>query len=111
MNQNNILSEISNKIVDWIMAQKCRTEISLNEIFTLIYEKEGYRWIRHEEKGWVSSNDNGATYLITDWDLFGILEEVESILTVNKRQLDFSQWDNMCAGLPYNLPFVIRNKD
>lgn len=111
MNQNTIKNEISNKIVEWIMNQKCGTEISLNEIFTKIYEKEGYQWIRHDEKGWVSSNDNGVTYLIEEWDLFGILEEVESILIVNKRQLDFSKWDNMCAGLPYNLEFVIRKID
>ena len=111
MNQSNIKNEISNKIVEWIMDQPCGTEISLNKIFTQIYAKEGYQWIRHDEKGWVSSNDNGVSYLIEDWDLFEILEEVESILTFNKRQLDFSKWDNMCVGLPYNVPFVIRNKD
>ncbi len=111
MKQGNITSEISNRVVDWIMSQPCGTEISLREIFNQIYAKEGFRWIRHEEKGWVSSNDNGATYLIADWDLFGILKEVESILTVNKRQLDFSKWHNMYVGLPYNLTFVIRNKD
>ena len=111
MNQNDIMNEISNKIVEWIMTQPSGKEISLSEIYTQIYEKEGYQWIRHDKKGWVSSNDNGVTYLIENRELCGILIEVERILMVNERWLDFSKWNNIYAGLPYDLAFVIRNKE
>ena len=108
MCEEKVISEISNKIVDWLMSQPYGTEISLSEICDQIYMKEGYKWIRHKKKGWVSSKDDGKTYLIEDMEFFGILNKVEDTLKTKERYLDFSKWDNMYVGLPYNIPFVIR---
>ena len=102
--------EIVEKVFECLMAQPYGTKISLREAYETVYSKEGYVWVRHESKGWVSSNNGGKTYLIEDMDLFEILNEVEIKLKEKNRILDFSEWENMCVGLPYNLQFVITRK-
>lgn len=102
--------EIAEKVFSWLMEQPIGKEISLREAFEKVYYDEGYRWVRHESRGWVSSKDDGKTYLIEDMDLFDVLDSVEKKMNAEKRILDFGKWENQCVGVPYNLPFVIREE-
>lgn len=102
------IAEVTEKVFLWLVEQPIGTEISLREAYEEVYKSDGYEWVQHPKKGWVSSKDNGLTYLIEDMDLFEILGCVRSKLKERKRILDFSRWNNMCVGVPYNLPFVIR---
>jgi len=102
--------EIAEKVFCWLMEQPIGTEISLREAFEKAYSDEGYTWVRHESRGWVSSKDGGKTYIIEDMDLFDVLATVKKKMKAEKKILDFSKWDNQCVGVPYNLPFVIREE-
>ena len=42
-----------------------------------------------------------------DSDLFDILDQMTNMLK-DKRKLDFSRYDDMFVGLPYNLDFTVR---
>lgn len=101
---------IIQRVFEYLMTQPYGTIISLSEAYERVYAKEGYTWVRQEGKGWVSSKDGGKTYLIEDMDLFEILYEVENKMKEENRILDFSYWNNMYAGLPYHLTFVITKK-
>lgn len=56
--------EIVEKVFCWLMEQPIGTEISLREAFEKAYSDEGYTWVRHESRGWVSSKDGGKKYII-----------------------------------------------
>jgi len=51
--------------------------------------------------------DGGATFAIEDSDQFDVLDQVTKMLD-GQRVLDFSQYDGMIVGLPYNLKFTVR---
>lgn len=104
------INEIVYRIVDFLLEQPYGTEISIREAYGKVFGEEGYEWIRHNRKGWVSSSDGGKTYLIEDMELFSVLEKVEKMMKSEGRVFDFSKWDDMAVGLPYNIEFVIREK-
>lgn len=102
------IAEVTEKVYLWLLEQPIGTEVSLREAYENVYKADGYEWVQYPKKGWVSSKDGGNTYLIEDADLFEILGCVRKKLKEEKRTLDFSKWYNMCVGVPYNLPFVIK---
>lgn len=104
------IEEVVWNIVDFLLVQSFGTEISIREAYDTVYAEEGYQWVQFDGKGWVSSKDGGKTYLIEDMDLFDVLAAVKKELKQEGRILDFSQWEDQCVGVPYNLEFVLREK-
>ena len=59
------------------------------------------------DTGWVWTNDHGKTYALRDMDKMKVLTLVEKQLR-SEFKLDFSRYEGLAVGLPYNIQFVIR---
>ena len=83
-------------------------KISIHEMVGDIYVHRGDTYMHvNVHKGYVWTKDGGATYAIRDWDQFEVLKEVKEKLK-GKVCLDFSEYDGLAGGLPYNLHFTVR---
>lgn len=84
------------------------SKASIARLVQLHYELLGYE-SRHlginHGYGWTT--DSGKTYGIASGDLFEVLDCIMKKLE-GKRVLDFSEYENMIVGLPFNLNFTIR---
>jgi len=98
------------KVSYYLLGLPFGTEISLKNAVEKAYEDDGCAWVYVDGKGFVFSADKGETHLIIEDDLFDILPMVEKDLKREDRILDFSKYDDQVVGLPYNIPFVIRQK-
>ena len=56
------------------------------------------------------TKDSGKTYVIASSDLFEVLDCIMKKLE-GKRVLDFSEYEDMIVGLPFNLNFTIREAE
>ena len=83
---------IADQVYQKIMLLDEGTETSISDIVRELYKE----------------NDYGVEQ--DNVDLWAVMDIVEEKLD-GKRVLDFSKWNGIMAGLPYNLPFVIRNAD
>ncbi len=67
--------------------------------------------LRECEDGTVTSTSELAKQLgYKDMDLFEVHSALVSSAKANKITLDFSAYDNEVIGLPYNIPFTVKNK-
>ena len=86
------------------------TEISIGDIVREYLKSKQYSLVYIDNKyGWIWTKDNGLTYIIKDSDLFKVMDIVEKKLS-KLRILDFSKYDSLYIGLPYNIPFIIKYK-
>lgn len=84
---------------------------SIAEIVGAWYQSHGYEWKHLDfDHGYVWTKDGGSTYAITDFDLFEVLDQVRRKLE-GVCVLDFSKYDGMVVGLPYNLFFTVRKEE
>ena len=100
--------ELSELVSQKILSLKLGTEISISEIVREYYAEQGYVFMdigNGEGYGW--SRDGGKTYVATDYDLFDVMEKTEKLIE-GKRYLDFSKFENMAVGLPFNIPSVVK---
>lgn len=103
-----IIRELVNIIYGRLVLMEKGTKISISKMVKDIYVPRGYSFMHvNVHKGYVWTKDGGATYAITDWDQFEVLEKVDEKLK-GKVRLDFSEYEGMAVGLPYNLHFTIR---
>ena len=103
------IDEIIQNISEYILKQPIGTEMSIRTILEKIYGYLGYQWIYYDERNdWIYSRKSDNACLIAESDLQKVLEEVKKVINRNKIELDFSKWENMYVGLPYNLEFFIR---
>ena len=99
---------VSHAAAELILSLPVGTETTIAQVIGYYCEELGYKWGRIEgvmDYGW--TKDGGKTFLIADDDLF----EVQRIVTgelAGRRELDNSKYAMMEVGLPYNIPFVIR---
>ena len=99
-----VVDVLERKILDMDIGERA----SINPMVYYHYSQLGY-----ERKhlgfsiGYALTRDEGKTYLLSDMDLMVVLEQLEKKLH-GERRLDFSAYDNLEVGLPYNLTFVIR---
>ena len=99
---------VSHAAAELILSLPEGTETTIAQVVGYYCEELGYKWGRIEgvmDYGW--TKDGGKTFLIADDDLF----EVQRIVTgelAGRRELDNSKYAMMEVGLPYNIPFVIR---
>ena len=84
------------------------SKASIARLVQLHYELLGYE-SRHlginQGNGW--TKDSGKTYGIASGDLFEVLDCIMKKLE-GKRVPDFSEYEDMIVGLPFNLNFTIR---
>ena len=107
-NKAQIIKELFRTVVEAIIELKEGDEASIAQLVGEWNRGQGYEFkhidIHH---GYVWTKDGGATFAIEDRDQFDILNQVTDMLK-GKRKLDFSKYDGMVVGLPYNLHFIVR---
>lgn len=99
---------VSQAAAEVILSLPVGTEATVAQVVGLHCEEIGYEWTRLDgvmDQGW--TKDGGKTYLITDNDLFEVQNNVIGEL-LGQRELDYSKYAMMEVGLPYDIPFVIR---
>lgn len=102
------IERLSEIVGQKILSLKVGTEISISEIVREYYAEQGYVLMDigdGEGYGW--SRDGGKSFVATDNDLFDVMDKTEKLIE-GKRYLDFSKFDNMAVGLPFNIPFVVK---
>ena len=106
-----ILNSLINVVCDTIRQMNDGDEASIARIASIHYEGLGYE-PKHVniDQGTVWTKDSGRTYVIKEFDLYNVLEEVEQRLA-DEIVLDFSAYKGKYVGLPFNLNFVVRHKN
>ena len=103
-----VIREVTDVLAETILKMEIGERASINPLVTYHYMKLGY-----EKKhlgihiGDALTKDGGETYLLKDMDLFDVMDRLEEKLK-GDRILDFSAYEDMVVGLPYNLTFVVR---
>ncbi|MBR2672628.1 MAG: hypothetical protein IKE27_10570 [Oscillospiraceae bacterium] len=87
------------------------SETSISKIVRDHYMSLGYEFIHGgTDTGYGFSDDGGKTFVLLDLDMFDVLDLVTKLLK-GQRILDFSEYFNAVVGMPYNIPFIIRESD
>ena len=105
-----ILNRLADTLCETILSMEIGSRTSIWRLVNRHYESLGYE-PRHLgiNLGWGWTKDSGKTYVVAGDDLFTVLALVTEKLE-GKRTLDFSEYENMVVGLPYNLDFTIRDR-
>ena len=105
-----ILTRLTDALCETILSMELGSKTSIGRLVKQHYESLGYE-PRHLgiNLGWGWTKDSGKTYVLAGDDLFTVLALVTEKLE-GKRTLDFSEYENMVVGLPYNLDFTIRDR-
>ena len=84
---------------------------SIAQIVGAWYQNHGYEWKHLDiDHGYAWTKDGGTTYALMDFDQFEVLDHVIKKLE-GVCVLDFSRYDGMDIGLPYNLHFTVRKDE
>ena len=87
---------IAQQAYEWLKKRRAKGEISTFEVLMKI---NGYKWGSKELKQ------------LEELDLFEIHGRLLRLIKKGKEYVaDFSAYEGMTVGLPYNIPFVFRKK-
>ena len=105
-----ILSRLIKYECEYIRQMKEGEEESFAHIANQYYEVLGYESMHLGiDIGYGWTKDSGTTYVIRSTDLFYVLDEVAKTLS-DEIDLDFSKYEGMVVGLPFNLQFTVKRK-
>ena len=108
VDKRKIIRELVTIISDRLLLMEKGAKISIREMVEDIYVPRGYVFMHvNVHKGYVWTKDDGATYAITDFEQFDVLNKVVEKIK-GKVTLDFSEYENQAVGWPYNLRFTIK---
>lgn len=101
-------AELVSYVCDEIRKLGDGAETSISILIHQYYTAAGYESMHlGPDTGWVWTNDHGKTYALRDMDKMKVLTLVEKQLR-SEFKLDFSRYEGLAVGLPYNIQFVIR---
>ena len=87
---------IAQQAYEWLKKRRATGEISTFEVLMKI---NGYMWGSKELEQ------------LEDLDLFEVHDRLLRLIKKgNEYVADFSAYEDMCVGLPYDIPFVFRKK-
>ena len=87
---------IAQKAYEWLKKRRAKSEISTSDV---VMKVMGLKWKDLDDF------DRADEFLMKADDALLLLIEKE-----NEYVADFSAYEDMCIGLPYNIPFVFRKK-
>ena len=103
-----ILNEISSKLYSVIRAMEDGSKASIGKLVSQLLSSRGYTYQSLDGingHGW--TKDDCKTFILNEMDLFDVLDKTESAL-YGDVSLDFSNYQDMIVGLPYNMQFTVR---
>lgn len=107
-NKKQTIEQLAERITAAILELLVGNEASIAQFIGAWYSGQGYEFKHiNVNHGYVWTKDGGATFAIEDSDQFDVLDQVTKKLD-GQRILDFSKYDDMVVGLPYNLHFTVR---
>ncbi|MBR2807349.1 MAG: hypothetical protein IKE18_11310 [Oscillospiraceae bacterium] len=110
-NRKDEIQRVAECVKEKILTLPLGAETAISEIVRDHYESLGYEFIHGGiETGYGFSRDGGKTFALLDMDMFNVLDLVTKLLR-GQRILDFSEYFNAVVGMPYNIPFIIRESD
>ena len=86
---------IAQQAYEWLKKRRAKGEISTFEVLMKI---NGYKWGSKELKQ------------LEELNLFEVHGRLLRLIKKKEYVADFSAYEDMCVGLPYNIPFVFRKK-
>ena len=87
---------IAKKAYEWLKKRRAKGEISTSNV---VLKVMGLKWKD------LNSFDKADEFLMkVDYALLSLIEKE------NEYVADFSAYEDMCVGLPYEIPFVFRKK-
>ena len=103
-----IIEKLSAAITEKILQMNIGSSDSIGRLASECYRALGYE-SKHLgiDLGYCWTKDEGKTYAIKEMDLFDVQDQVIRNLE-GKRTLDYSHYEDMVVGLPFNLRFIIR---
>ena len=102
-----ILDETSSKLYAAIRAMEDGSQASFGKLVSQLLSSRGYKYGQLDAlngHGW--TKDDGKTFILNEMDLFDVLDKTESAL-YGDVALDFSDYQDMIVGLPYNMQFTV----
>lgn len=107
-NRDQIIEDLVEKVAEYILNMDDGTEASITDIVNKLYISQGYEF-KHVDvhHGYVWTIDGGISFSLKEGDLFDVWDKVTDRLE-GQCELDFSKYDNMVVGLPYNLDFTVK---
>lgn len=105
-----IIERLSAAITEKILQMDIGSADSIGHLASEYYRALGYE-SQHLgiDLGYCWTKDGGKTYAIKEMDLFDVQDQVIQNLE-GKRTLDYSHYEDMVVGLPFNLRFIIREE-
>lgn len=106
-NKKQMIELLAERVTAAILELPLGSEASIAQLVGAWYSGQGYEF-KHIDvnHGYVWTKDGGATFAIEDSDQFDVLDQVTKMLD-GQRVMDFSKYDGMVVGLPYNLHFTV----
>ncbi len=102
---------LSEKIGERIKEMPTGSKSSISRLINGLLTKDGYENIHlGADVGRAWTKDGGKTYILSEDDLFSVLEETKKLLK-GSCVLDFSEYKNKIVGLPFNLSFTVKRKN
>lgn len=107
-NKKQTIEQLSERVASAILELPVGDEASIAQLVGAWYSEQGYEFMHIDvNHGYVWTKDGGATFAIEDSEQFDVLDRVTKKLD-GQRVLDFSKYDGIVVGLPYNLHFTVR---
>ena len=102
-----IIERLSAAITEKILQMNIGSSDSIGRLASECYRALGYE-SKHLgiDLGYCWTKDGGKTYAIKEMDLFDVQDQVIQNLD-GKRTLNYSHYEDMIVGLPFNLRFIL----
>ena len=102
-----IIERLSAAITEKILQMDIGSADSIGHLASEYYRALGYESIHLGiDLGYCWTKDGGKTYAIKEMDLFDVQDQVIQNLE-GKRTLNYSHYEDMIVGLPFNLRFIL----
>ena len=103
-----MITELVSKLYSAIRCMPEGSKDTIGRLVSMIYAAQGYeyRWLDPRNgHGW--TRDGGKTCALSEEDLFDVMDKLDAALD-GEIVLDYSEYDHMIVGLPFNLSFTVK---
>ena len=106
-----VITELVSKLHSAIRCMPEGSKDTIGKLVSRVFAAQGYeyRWLDPRNcHGW--TKDDGKTCALSEEDLFDVMDKLDASLD-GEIILDYSEYDHLIVGLPFNLSFTVRKAD